>query len=461
MEAFLTKEERRTIQRMYKHWLDYLRPEEFIIQLYTRDLIRLRERQQLDAKPTAYKKNECLFEIALQRITYDHLKKVREVLVQTEQVELARMLPVRYPDDYWQRYDRQQAQMRQQEQARMQQNQRGHGGPGNQGRSISPMDTTDHQHHGPAQEQKVNSANDPPQRNISNPNFSTMPAARSEPPTNPNHLPSYKRKVNNSTGKGYCLIIANYTNDLTGYNKDVTNLKEFFRDVLGYTVREKKDVKRAEMMCILKETANELIITENNYDRLFVFVLSHGEKEGIQTCKEDGKSDEWIGQIKQHVTPEEVISLFTHNNLPTLRNFPKVFFFQMCRGKGIAQAAGGSAGESADQTMSTEDMECDLAQCAANPDKIAIAADTLVCFASPPGYYSWVDKQKGSWLIQITLEVFKEYYQSEHLIDMITQVNKLVTSKTQPAQVRDQVQHVYQVPCIKHNLTQKFYLQDN
>ena len=267
----------------------------------------------------------------------------------------------------------------------------------------------------------------------------------------PEPLPCYKAKENNNDkkGKGYCLIIANYTNHLRGYQVDVEQINAFFGRTLGYTVRTEQNVKRAQMLEILQETRAQLT-NEDDHDRLFVFVLSHGEKEGIQTCLENGMEDERNASGKQYVTQEEVVSLFRHSSLPALREYPKAFFFQVCRGKEIAQAAG-------DHSANEGDSE-DLVEAAANATQIAIAADTLVCHASRIGHFSWVDNTKGSWFVEVIMNVFKKYYTTEHLVDMMTQVNKEIATKTQNSLVNNIIKPVYQIPCIRHNLTRKLFL---
>ena len=97
MEAFLTREERSKVQRMYQIWLDYLKPDHLAERLFTEDILSIREKQEYEAKTTDYDRSDHLFSCCLIRATYPDLMKIREILYDTEQHMLADKIPIRGP----------------------------------------------------------------------------------------------------------------------------------------------------------------------------------------------------------------------------------------------------------------------------------------------------------------------------------------------------------------------------
>lgn len=50
-------------------------------------------------------------------------------------------------------------------------------------------------------------------------------------------------------------------------------------------------------------------------------------------------------------------------------------------------------------------------------------SDTIIAYATLPGYVSYRDKHNGSWFIQILCEVFMNYAHEKHVQDLFTMVN--------------------------------------
>ena len=53
-------------------------------------------------------------------------------------------------------------------------------------------------------------------------------------------------------------------------------------------------------------------------------------------------------------------------------------------------------------------------------------ADYLLAYSTIPGYVSWRNNQKGTYFISALSEVFIEMCDKEHLLDMLTEVNRRV-----------------------------------
>ena len=53
-------------------------------------------------------------------------------------------------------------------------------------------------------------------------------------------------------------------------------------------------------------------------------------------------------------------------------------------------------------------------------------ADCLLAYSTTPDCVSWRSSQKGSYFIQALSEVFNEMCDKEHLLDMLTEVNRRV-----------------------------------
>lgn len=86
-----------------------------------------------------------------------------------------------------------------------------------------------------------------------------------------------------------------------------------------------------------------------------------------------------------------------------------------------------------------------------------VDADELIAYATTEGYRSWRREEKGSWFIHHLTQTFQQCYQSEHVMDMLTIVNRQVSQEQTAGSVLVQ-QGVKQMPCQVSSLTKKLYL---
>ena len=133
-----------------------------------------------------------------------------------------------------------------------------------------------------------------------------------------------------------------------------------------------------------------------------------------------------------------------------MKTFPKCFFIQACQGNQVAAPA-----SSPDRSQ----MEQTLEEWEPPRHKITDKADMLVCLPSQKGTYSWVPST-GSWFIQETIAIFEKFHKSEHLLDMMVEVNRALSLRGGKGKVgaNGPVIDVYQMPGLTCTLTQKFFL---
>jgi len=56
-------------------------------------------------------------------------------------------------------------------------------------------------------------------------------------------------------------------------------------------------------------------------------------------------------------------------------------------------------------------------------------ADFLLAYATIPGYMSWMGSKNGSWFVSALVSVVLEMGEEEHLMDMLTEVNRRVAEE--------------------------------
>ena len=191
--------------------------------------------------------------------------------------------------------------------------------------------------------------------------------------------------INYKAKSGYVLVINNYIfpgrDDVerTGSNDDVRNLISLFDD-FSFRHRVEHNQNESQMLELLRNTAEKDF---SRYDCFVCVILSHGTKDGI------------YGTDEKVIKIEAITSLFRRNECPSLEGKPKIFLIQACHGP-----------------FSSSSLPAD--------------ADFLICFASAPGHQSYRQAHLGSWFISSVFDVFKEYAEREHLMDMMLRVNNRV-----------------------------------
>ena len=218
-----------------------------------------------------------------------------------------------------------------------------------------------------------------------------------------------------------------------GSELDVKMLKDFFVNVMGWD-----KFKVVSDLTVEQMKSNLNGISENDFKRygaFFLIILSHGSQYGI--CGTDSMQNQ-PGNVLN--VERDVLPLFTNNNCPTLREKPKVFIMQACRG---------------DMDDNGHTVETDAVM--ERPPQyykrhIPDTSEYLLCYPCAPGYTSLRNTGIGSIFIQCLVEVFKEYHNKEDISRMLLRLNYKVARQINSLRIK-------QMPCHDNRLTRLTYFK--
>ncbi|KAJ8676110.1 hypothetical protein QAD02_011896 [Eretmocerus hayati] len=234
-----------------------------------------------------------------------------------------------------------------------------------------------------------------------------------------------------STPRGYVLLITNivYTaiDNRPSAMRDREHLKQLFED-MGFKVLIHNDLTGNE----IKKTVREFSKMKElrRVDSAFVIISSHGYGEhGKQET--EIKGTDYLAPGYETVVCTDIIDYFTAENCPNLCGKPKVFIFQACRGDKHQKAV--SLERSVTDAVTKDHVDTDQPYTLSNRNY----ADTLIAYATLPGYVSYRDKYNGSWFIQILCEVFMNHAYNTHVADLFTMTDsrlKILRTKANECQ---------------------------
>lgn len=223
-----------------------------------------------------------------------------------------------------------------------------------------------------------------------------------------------------SRPRGICLVINNKSfkskdKCREGTESDEEILRTLFKR-LHFSVDVRRDLTRNKMEALLKHYGSE--IDHSKFDAFVCVIMSHGSE-----------NDFIEGVDEKAVRVEELMAEFDAQNCPSLKDKPKLFFIQCCRG-------------------STWDTQSELVDslssfgCSVKSDGVALhpdstlarsacpkGADFLLAFATTPGYVALRSPSNGSVFMRILVEVISELHEDVHLLDMLTEVNGRVAEE--------------------------------
>lgn len=221
---------------------------------------------------------------------------------------------------------------------------------------------------------------------------------RQVPDMNPEEL--YKLDKN---PHGVCLIINNHRfyhatdqskahPDRGGAEIDQYNLTQTFR-YLRYKVEVQENLTSDQMTdCLMRMSQRD----HSNYDSFVCCILSHGEHDIIH------------GSNSEPVNVNDLTGLMKMST--SLRNKPKLFFIQCCRGE--AEEVGFEKDNPGDSFRST----------------IPRDADFFLGYATPLGKAAYRSRKHGSWYISELCKVFTQYGYHSSLSTMMRRVNRQVSN---------------------------------
>ncbi|XP_023941112.2 caspase Dronc isoform X2 [Bicyclus anynana] len=207
-----------------------------------------------------------------------------------------------------------------------------------------------------------------------------------------------------------------------GVDVDCKNLKYLFTE-LGFRVLSYQDLTRSETLDTLKFLKDVIVDTEC----VFVVVSSHGYEL-------TGSSD---NEIRCHdgklVRISEIVDHFNNKNFPALRDIPKVFIFQLCRGSnedyltrpraGWAGGAGGAGGGAVADGQARAPRHAPPPEPAPGRPRDRVYSDILIAHSTLPGSVSYRDGLAGSWYIQTLCAVFAARAHDCHVEKLFTLVD--------------------------------------
>lgn len=245
--------------------------------------------------------------------------------------------------------------------------------------------------------------------------------------TKPCAFEPYKKHKN----IGKCLIISNehFPDSPRLYRKgnsvDERRLSSTFKS-LGFHVKVENNLSANQMIGALR-TVSEEDHTDNS---CFVCVLmSHGEEGTIL-----GSDERWI-------PVKTLTSLLTSDLCPSLRDKPKIFFLQACRGVEYDPGVEADSVEASEDFFGISDV----------PE-----LDFLCCYSTVEGYFAWRNPETGSIFIR---ELCKTLMDCRlEIIQILTRVNHLVAYYFQSYTLELETNRKRQMPCFASRLTKDFYL---
>uniref|UniRef100_A0A2L2YLJ8 Caspase-9-like isoform X3 n=1 Tax=Parasteatoda tepidariorum TaxID=114398 RepID=A0A2L2YLJ8_PARTP len=256
---------------------------------------------------------------------------------------------------------------------------------------------------------------------------------------------------------GYCVIINNVQFDLLeeriGSDVDAKELQKLFKEFLGFSVEVKHNMEGKDMKRYLKSFAKS--DTLKTVDCCFVIILSHGDKHGIV-----------YGTDSYALQKDEIHNMFSNINCENLRNKPKVFLYQACRGSGedhgIESADSPNELEyndsvtrnSVTETTDALKFETNTSPVLDTTDAVPFKAnfssslkkdpsenDILIVHSSHPDHKAYRDHICGSWFIQDIISVFKEEYKYYDLEYMLKSVSRKIQERLSLRGQKKQVPH--------------------
>ncbi|XP_071479485.1 cell death protein 3-like [Diadema antillarum] len=187
-----------------------------------------------------------------------------------------------------------------------------------------------------------------------------------------------------------------------GSEVDEKNVTHVFREI-GYEIVIEHDLTADEIKDALASLKSKIRISHTSAVLVF---MSHGDREGI--CGKDEKV----------ITVEEIKETFSGWNCPELREKPKIFFFQACRGADIGDESGEGVSDGTYAPCKSSESPQVVELDNYSPDN----AHMLIAHATCEGYVALRDNVNGSWFIQALCE---ELIAGAHLYDLSAIMTKV------------------------------------
>ncbi|XP_058794751.1 caspase b-like [Phymastichus coffea] len=219
--------------------------------------------------------------------------------------------------------------------------------------------------------------------------------------------------------RGLVLIITNtefeHLTHRPSATKDKENLTKLFEE-MGFCVQTFENLTGTDIKTRVKQFSERRDLSK--VDSAFIIISSHGHGEcGKQETEIQGTDYKMEGY--ETVICSDIMNYFTAIRCPALQNKPKIFIFQTCRGLAKQKLVPMLRKEI---DRETTDASCeDTSKPTAFPSRNY--QDTLIAYATIPGYVSYRDGNYGTWFIRILCEVFMNHAYEKHIIDLFIMID--------------------------------------
>jgi len=195
-----------------------------------------------------------------------------------------------------------------------------------------------------------------------------------------------------------------------GSGEDVRRLKYVFKSVLKFEVKTFIDKNHQETREIIENFAAQDF---TKHSCLICFFMSHGNRNTFVTSDDKEISiDHLTGPFK---------------SVKSLKNKPKLFFFQCCRGAQVMPQI-----DSRQRVASSNPIHHDkspiVSRDVIETDGVPVEADVLYGYSTVENFYSYRHPTFGSWFIQTICEIICKNPCIE-IKDFINKINKQMKEK--------------------------------
>ncbi|XP_071490228.1 caspase-3-like [Diadema antillarum] len=257
----------------------------------------------------------------------------------------------------------------------------------------------------------------------------------------------FDHRVFYEPGKCLVLFINNLftgrSNQRLGAETDEGNVRGLFKD-LGDNYSEltyKKDVTKGELENYLRTSQSTL--RKGEY-KSFIFIIgTHGQPQ--RTKKDGPEKDGVLMADEKWMLVDDIIKYFHGDKIPEMKDMPKIFIIQSCRGTehvGAVSYSDSPSWSSSQEVLDSLEIPGFLTR--------PVNSDVLIAYATTEGTKAWRDSSEGSWFVKDLCDVIAEFKDKEHILDILVRVNnRMVWRESTEGRAK-------QMPCFVCTFTKRF-----
>lgn len=199
-----------------------------------------------------------------------------------------------------------------------------------------------------------------------------------------------------------------------GGNYDKENLSAVLLH-LGFEILLVENKTAIEITTSLRQFANK---DEHQYrDGCVIALLTHGKEDAI------------YGRDGNEIKVENIVTMFDNANCPNLRNKPKIFFIQACRGDEYDRGIDENDGGSRDKNRGSGCVATSSPEISFDNNRLPTRSDMIFGYATLQGQAAMRNTHHGSWYIEALVKVLARYAKNKDLAEMLTIVNSVIRGK--------------------------------